>query len=77
MKTVAVTNKNKPGRKPEHTEALQANEIWEREKLNDFKEGDEIYDFSQIPYIGEFADHDPEQGAAIDHAIATGEGLFA
>lgn len=28
------------------------------------------------PVIGEFADHDPQQGAAIDHSIATGEPLF-
>ena len=27
--------------------------------------------------IGEFADRDPEQGAAIDHSVATGEPLFA
>jgi hypothetical protein len=30
-----------------------------------------------IATIGEFADHDPAQGAAIDHSIATGKGLFA
>jgi hypothetical protein len=65
MKTAAVTNKNKPGRKPEHTEALAINEIWERERL------------TAEAHVGEFADHDPAQGAAIDHSIATGEGLFA
>jgi hypothetical protein len=27
--------------------------------------------------IGQFADFNPARGAAIDHAIATGEGLFA
>ena len=27
--------------------------------------------------IGQFADRDPKQGEAIDHSIATGEGLFA
>jgi hypothetical protein len=30
-----------------------------------------------VPTIGAFADHDPAQGAAIDHSIATGEPLFA
>lgn len=27
-------------------------------------------------FIGQYADRDPVQGAAIDHALATGEGLF-
>jgi hypothetical protein len=30
-----------------------------------------------VPTIGEFADYDAAQGAAIDHSIATGEPLFA
>ena len=29
------------------------------------------------PIIGEYADHAPAQGVAIDHAIATGEGWGA
>lgn len=35
-----------------------------------------VSDISDV-HISQFADFDPAQGAAIDHAIATGEGLFA
>jgi hypothetical protein len=36
-----------------------------------------VIDPEKLPEIGEFADRDPQQGAAIDHSIATGEPLFA
>ena len=44
-----------------------------------YKQGTKFKDVTDVfteVVIGEFADHDKQQGAAIDHSIATGEPLF-
>ena len=44
-----------------------------------YKQGTKFKDVMDVVtevVIGEFADHDKQQGAAIDHSIATGEPLF-
>ena len=80
------SRKNRSGLKPEHTAALVENglgklsqkEFDTRLGIVDVKtEGDISLKQPVEVTIGAFADHDPQQGAAIDHSIATGERLFA
>ena len=70
------SRKNRSGVSPEHRLALVENAsrtfAVEIEKALKSEIAPDV-----MPIIGEFADRDPAQGAAIDHAIATGEGLFA
>jgi hypothetical protein len=62
-------SKTRPGNKELHAEANIANAAF-------VPPGFVPVDPTKVT-IGEFADHDPQQGAAIDHSIATGEPLFA
>jgi hypothetical protein len=81
------SKKNRSGLKPEHTAAQVENGLGRlASKEFDVRIGitppgvvKQDIEFTQpiVPSIGQFADRNPEQGAAIDHSIATGEGLFA
>jgi hypothetical protein len=85
--TSGNSRKNRSGLKPEHTAALVENGLGKlAQKEFDTRigitpktdtEGDISFLDPVVPTIGEFADHDSQQGAAIDYSIATGEGLFA
>ena len=69
--------KNRPGNKELHAEALIENAAFVP-KVKPVPTPDiPVIDPENLPEIGEFADRDPQQGAAIDHSIATGEPLFA
>jgi hypothetical protein len=76
--------KNRPGNKELHNDALVLNSTFvpkpkptpdipvidvEQPIMGEYAE--------KFAEIGEFADRDPQQGAAIDHSIATGDPLFA
>lgn|SRR6266496_606848 len=66
----ADPRKSRSGYKQEHGEALI------EDASRSFAK--EVTKALEVPVtVGEFADHDPVQGAAIDNSIATGKNLFA
>jgi len=80
--------KTRPGEKELRIEANVANGIGELARQESKAREPKTPNISIVPLdhalaepvevtIGEYADRDPQQGAAIDHSITTGEPLFA
>ena|SRR5258708_524972 len=78
-----LSRKNRPGNKELHSKAVveDASRMFAKEVDRALAPAEAtkipIVPINAVATIGQFADRDPVQGAAIDHSIATGEGLFA